>query len=152
MHLEGARKIIYLYEDIYIIVTNDGLIYAQVSISYPKLFCKLPESTGHVYYEFEFSTDISSCETFDRSLTSKKFFNSNCKLVNTYGLFVNDPELSKLQKVFLYGIVSAVVIGFIIGLLCLIQWRNNKLSLIGRIKDEIIRFRDRHRRMQPFVE
>ena len=38
------------------------------------------------------------------------------------------------------------------GLLCLIQWRNNKLSLIGRIKDEIIRFRDRHRKMQPFVE
>ena len=45
-----------------------------------------------------------------------------------------------------------MVIGFIIGLLFLIQWRNNKLSLIGRIKDEIIRFRDRHRRMQPFVE
>lgn len=42
--------------------------------------------------------------------------------------------------------------GFITGVLCLIQWRDNKLSLIGRIKDEIIRFRDKHRKMQPFSE
>ena len=41
---------------------------------------------------------------------------------------------------------------FVAGLLCLIEWRNNKLSLLGRLKDEIIRFRDRHRRIQPFVE
>lgn len=67
-------------------------------------------------------------------------------------IYVDDPELSRFQKGILYGVVFLVVASFVVGLMCLIQWRNNKLSLIGRIKDEIIRFRDRHRRMQPFTE
>ena len=57
-----------------------------------------------------------------------------------------------MQKIFLYGIVLLVIGAFVVGLLCLIEWRNNKLSLLGRLKDEIIRFRDRHRKLQPFVE
>lgn len=152
MHVEGANKLIYLYEDMYVIVTTEGLVYAQITINLPKLVCHLPESTGHVYYEFELSTDISTCEQYDRSLAHKKLYNSNCRIKSTYGIFVYDPELSKLQKAILYSVVVAVVIGFIVGLMCLITWRNNKLSLIGRIKDEIVRFRDRHRKMQPFVE
>ena len=57
-----------------------------------------------------------------------------------------------MQKIFLYGIVLLVIGAFVVGLLCLIEWRNNKLSLLGRLKDEIIRFRDRQRKLQPFVE
>ena len=64
----------------------------------------------------------------------------------------DDPDRSEVQKILLYGIVMLVIVAFVVGLLCLIEWRNNKLSLLGRLKDEIIRFRDRHRRMQPFVE
>jgi hypothetical protein len=49
-------------------------------------------------------------------------------------------------------LVIGVLLGFMAGLLCLIQWRNNKMMLLGRLKDEIIRFRNRHRKMQPFTE
>lgn len=67
-------------------------------------------------------------------------------------VYVDDPDLSRFQKAMLYGVVFIVVASFIVGLLCLIQWRNNQLSLIGRIKDEIIKLRDRYRKMQPFTE
>lgn len=67
-------------------------------------------------------------------------------------MYVDDPDLSRVQKAFLYGVVSVVVAAFVCGLLCLIQWRNNQISLIGRIKDEIIKLRDRYRKMQPFTE
>ena len=50
MHVEGAIKLIYLFEDIYVIVSSEGLIYARISIYKPKLICLLSESTGHVYY------------------------------------------------------------------------------------------------------
>lgn len=50
-------------------------------------------------------------------------------------IYVNDPDLSRFQKGLLYGIVLLVLSSFVMGMLCLIQWRNNQLSLIGRIKD-----------------
>jgi len=56
-------------------------------------------------------------------------------LISNYIIFIDDPDLSRLQKALLYGVVFLVVALFVTGLLCLIQWRNNKLSLIGRIKD-----------------
>lgn len=66
-------------------------------------------------------------------------------------IFIDDPDLSRFQKGILYGVVFMVVASFVGGLLCLIQWRNSQLSLIGRIKDEIIKLRDRYRKMQPFT-
>lgn len=48
--------------------------------------------------------------------------------------------------------VVGVIVMFICGLICLMQWRKNKMMLLGRLKDEIVRFRNRHSRMQPFAE
>jgi hypothetical protein len=48
--------------------------------------------------------------------------------------------------------VVGVIVVFICGLICLMQWRKNKMMLLGRLKDEILRFRNRHSRMQPFAE
>lgn len=48
--------------------------------------------------------------------------------------------------------VVGVIVVFICGLICLMQWRKNKMMLLGRLKDEIVRFRNRHSRMQPFAE
>jgi len=84
-------------------------------------------------------------------LEHKTKYNYNCQFATKYLIFIDDPDLSRFQKAVLYGVVFLVVSSFIIGLLCLIQWRNNQLSLIGRIKDEIIKLRDRHRKMQPFT-
>lgn len=47
--------------------------------------------------------------------------------------------------------VLGVVVCFVAGLVCLMQWRNGKMAVLGRLKDEIMRFRNRHRRMQPFA-
>lgn len=52
----------------------------------------------------------------------------------------------------LLGAVLGVVVLFAGGLVCLMQWRRNKMMLLGRLKDEIMRFRNRHSRMQPFAE
>jgi hypothetical protein len=57
-----------------------------------------------------------------------------------------------LRKIITYGIVLLVVAAFVLGLYCLVQWRNEKLVILSRLKDEIIRFRNKHRRIQPFVE
>lgn len=57
-----------------------------------------------------------------------------------------------MQKLLLYGLVISVVVCFIIGLLCLIQWRNSKMLVLGRLKDQIIKFRNKHKKMQPFTE
>jgi hypothetical protein len=65
---------------------------------------------------------------------------------------LNDPEKSNLRKIITYGIVLLVVAAFVLGLYCLVQWRNEKLVVLSRLKDEIIRFRNKHRRIQPFVE
>ena len=65
---------------------------------------------------------------------------------------MNDPDKSSLRKVITYGIVLLVLAAFILGLFCLVQWRKEKLVVLSRLKDEIMRFRNRHRRMQPFVE
>ncbi len=67
-------------------------------------------------------------------------------------IYIDDPDLSRMQKGILYGIVFIVVGIFIAGIMCLIQWRNSQLGLIGRIKEEIVRIRERYRRMTPFVE
>ena len=42
MHIAGAQKIFYLYNDVYIVVTIEGLIYAQLSIDKPRIVCRLP--------------------------------------------------------------------------------------------------------------
>lgn len=52
----------------------------------------------------------------------------------------------------LYFSVLAVVVTFVAGLVCLMQWRNNKMAILGRLKDEILRFRARHRRVQPSAD
>jgi hypothetical protein len=52
----------------------------------------------------------------------------------------------------LVGTVLGVVVVLAGGLVCLMQWRRNKMMLLGRLKDEILRFRNRHSRMQPFAE
>ena len=50
MHVEGVKKLIYIFEDFYILITNEGIVYVRIAINKPKLTCRLPESTGHVYY------------------------------------------------------------------------------------------------------
>jgi hypothetical protein len=52
----------------------------------------------------------------------------------------------------LFGVVLGVVTLFIGGLVCLMQWRKNKMMILSRLKDEIMRFRNRHKKMQPFTE
>lgn len=67
-------------------------------------------------------------------------------------MHINDPESSQMQKALLYSIVIGVVVLFIAGLFFLIQWRNNKLVILSRLKEEIVRFRNKHKKMQPFSE
>jgi len=69
-----------------------------------------------------------------------------------YYIHIGNPEASQHRKAMLYGIVILVVFGFVVGLLCLMQWRNNKMVILGRLRNEIMNFRNRHKRMQPFVE
>lgn len=52
----------------------------------------------------------------------------------------------------LFSAVVGVVVLFVCGLICLMQWRNNKMVILGRLKFEIHRFRNRHQKMQPFTE
>jgi hypothetical protein len=48
--------------------------------------------------------------------------------------------------------VVGVIVVFICGLICLMQWRKNKMMLLGRLKNEILRFRNRHKSIQPYTE
>ena len=69
-----------------------------------------------------------------------------------YQIGIGDPEESQHQKALLYGAVIGVVVCFMGGLLCLMQWRSNKMVILGRLKNEILNFRNRHKKIQPFVE
>lgn len=72
---------------------------------------------------------------FDRGLEHKSNYNSQCNMIHSFAIYVDDPELSRMQKLLLYGVVLSVVLIFVLGLLGLIRWRSNQLGLIGRIKD-----------------
>ena len=39
-------------------------------------------------------------------------------------IHLNDPEQSNIRKLITYGVVLLVVTAFIVGLFCLVQWRN----------------------------
>lgn len=50
MHVEGVTELMYLYEDLYVIVTAANLLYVRIRIEKSELVCSMRESTGHVYY------------------------------------------------------------------------------------------------------
>ena len=52
-----------------------------------------------------------------------------------YYVRIGDPEASQHQKALLYGVVILVLAIFIGGLLCLMQWRNNKMVILGRLRN-----------------
>jgi hypothetical protein len=85
-------------------------------------------------------------------LHHKNYYFENCELTTEYLVHINDPESNTFKKILTYGVVLTVVAIFIFGLFCLIQWRNEKMIILARLREEIVKFRNRHRRMQPFVE
>ena len=50
---------------------------------------------------------------FFNKITNKNNYNYNCKLLANYAIFIDDPDLSRLQKALLYGIVLLVVAFFV---------------------------------------
>ena len=51
-----------------------------------------------------------------------------------YYVHISDPEESQFQKLLLYAFLVGVIVLFVGGLLCLMQWRNNKMVILGRLK------------------
>jgi hypothetical protein len=39
MHVEGVKELIYLYEDLYLVITSTSLLYARIRIEKPELVC-----------------------------------------------------------------------------------------------------------------
>lgn len=104
------------------------------------------------YYMVQLIANTSTCEHEDHSQPTKRHSYEYCELQKDYYIHIGNPEASQHQKALLYGVVILVVVGFIAGLLCLMQWRNNKMVILGRLRNEIMNFRNRHKKMQPFVE
>ena len=46
-----------------------------------------------------------------------------------------DLQSARLEKLIRYGVVVIFVLLFISGLICLIEWRNKKLLILGRLKE-----------------
>lgn len=158
----GLSSIIHLHQDLYLLFTSSSLTQSRLQLQPPRLQCLLPHSPGHLHYQLSLSVPVPSCVPFSPSPSSsspsapplppKTSFHQSCTLTLTTNLLLSDPELSRLQKWVLYGVVGAVVLGFGLGLGCLVRWRDGQLGLIGRIGQEILRFRDRQRKLRPFVE
>jgi hypothetical protein len=151
----NIREFFHIVGDRFLIVTQDKLRYIHMQIAKPAVTCralKTDSNTPENYFMLQVTSNTSTCEHHDHSQPVKRKVNEYCELRLDYYMHLKDPEASQQQKALLYGIVILVVACFVGGLLCLMQWRNNKMVILGRLKGEILNFRNRHKRIQPFVE
>lgn len=150
-----VREFFHIAADRFLLITNEHIQYLRISISKPSVVCRTTKpvhSAPENYYLLKLTSNVSSCEHRDHSQPLKRRFNEYCEMQIKYYLHIGDPEESQHQKIMLYGTVLGVLVAFVGGLLCLMQWRNNKMVILGRLKNEILHFRDRHKKIQPFVE
>lgn len=82
----------------------------------------------------------------------KKSFNSYCSVKKVLEIDVDTPEEIEWQRTFLYSIVVAVFVLFLVGVVCLIQWRNGRLDLIDKLAHEIRELRTKEKKTVPFTE
>lgn len=151
--IEGGNSLHFISGDRYLVITSTGFLYARIQIKRPQLLCRKNAHDHHMFYQISFESNVSSCQHFSHSIQPEKlFYNTNCRLTTTYTINVNDPYKSWVEKLYLYGVVILTIGAFIVGLIFMVEWRRNKLFVLGKIKDQIQKFREKHRKMQPFTE
>lgn len=149
------RKVFHLNLDAYLLITNEQIKYVRMAIEKPAILChtkRLPNSSPAKYFRIALTSNVSTCEHKDHNLPQKRAFYEYCELQTNFLVHIGDPEESEFERVVLVGVVIGVITVFVGGLVCLMQWRKNKMMMLSRLKDEILRFRNRHKKMQPFTE
>lgn len=79
-------------------------------------------------------------EALLEGVTKKGRYNNYCELHKTLYIDIDIPEKHERQKIVMYGVISLFVVTVLIGLVCLIQWRNNRIKTIDWFNDQIRKY------------
>jgi hypothetical protein len=67
-------------------------------------------------------------------------YNYYCELHKVLNIDIDVPEKNQRQKAVMYGVMLLFVVMFLLGIVCLVQWRNNRVRTIDWFNDQIRKY------------
>lgn len=137
---QRGRKMVMIAHEVFVLLNQQSIRIMRMRSLMDRIECQFL-SEHKLSVQIKYQANTTNCEG-----RPKKAFNSYCEVTKLLSIDVDIPEEAERQKTYLFSIVALVVVLFMVGLVCLIQWRNGRLDLIDKLAQEIRQFRSRGKR------